>query len=142
MTTEVTEQDYPAFREWWNRTNEDSLEDYGYRPGNPIFRAFVEKVGGDPVSGCILIPCISNGILHGHHAHIASEHRSKALITFCRAVMQGMAETESLKWICVETQGNPKLRKVEKLVHYLGFEPVLVQPQGWVDYLWNSKTAA
>jgi hypothetical protein len=130
------------FREFWNSRHPSSLSEFPFDAESPLYFAF-ERRGetGAIESALILVPFIKDEALLGHHVHLCSDRKSKALFEFCNDVMIAAMSLPEVGLVCAETQGKPELRKAERVAEALGFIPVIVKELGWADYVWNSKAA-
>ena len=130
------------FREFWNSRHPSTLADFPFDPDSPLHFAFERRSETGAIeSALILVPFIKDGELLGHHVHLCSDRRTKALFEFCNDVMIAAMDLPQVGWVCAETQGKPELRKAERVAEALGFTPVVVKELGWTDYVWNSKAA-
>lgn len=128
------------FREFWNATHPTPLAEYGFDPDSANHYAFERRNGSGMIdSALILVPYVEDGRVLGHHVHLCSRLRSKALFAFCRAVMDAARGIDGIGLVCAETQGLPEYRRAGRVAAGCGFSPVWVR--GWTDFLWNSKAA-
>lgn len=140
MTVELADNYDEGFLQFWKERHPLALEDAGFDQSSELSIAYVERDElGKVSSACVLAPFIKSGILLGHHAYLASVHRSKCLVRFCRNIMQIGSENPNLRMISIETRQNPGLRSIDKLAKMIGFHPFYCPEYGWFDYLWNSK---
>lgn len=140
MIRELIDRSDPEFWEFWNNTHPFSIEEYGYREGASSWHFFAEWIEMGRIRSAIILQPIhgKNGLI-GHVVHLCSEHRSKALIRFCRSTMELMKANPQIGVVSFEPQNFTNLENVKRLARFLGFRPILVHGHGWYDYLWNSK---
>lgn len=140
MVAELTDKHDPDWLSFWKERHPLALEKAVFDLDSPLHRVWCEwNEFGRIISAAVFVPMIRQGELLGHHAYLASYRRSKALITFSRAVMEDLRSDSGFGLVSVETHQSVTLRCIDKLAVFLGASPVKYAGMDYYDYIWNSK---
>jgi hypothetical protein len=139
VISELLDKRDPDWLAFWNARHPLQPSAAGFDPDMPLHRVWAEWRDGEMISACMFVPMIQEGLFLGHHAYIASKHRSKCLIRFCREMMDQVESDPLFGIVSIETQQRDDLRCIDKLAKFIGFHPVRFEGMAWDDYLWNSK---
>lgn len=140
MIAELADKYDPSWLSFWKERHPVSIDKIGFDLDSPLHRVWCEwDELGRIISALVFVPMIKDGRLLGHHAYLASHRRSKALITFCRSVMEELRSDPVFGLVSIETHQSESLRCIDKLAMFLGAVPVRFPGMDYFDYLWNSK---